>query len=145
MDKDMKMLAKQPSIPAPTEDEEQIALFQWADWLSGRYPELKLLLHIPNGGKRGKAEAGRFKAMGVKPGVPDILLPISRGKSHGLWIELKRVHKGRISSSQREWLHALRLQGYAAYVCNGWEHASKTIINYIEEQEQNNDEQEQSI
>ena len=30
--------------------------------------------HTPNGGRRGKAEAGRFKGLGVKPGIPGILL-----------------------------------------------------------------------
>ena len=29
--------------------------------------------HYPAGGKRGKAEAGIMKAMGTKPGVPDLL------------------------------------------------------------------------
>lgn len=30
--------------------------------------------HCPNGGKRGKVEAGRFVAMGVLPGVSDIII-----------------------------------------------------------------------
>lgn len=30
--------------------------------------------HIPNGGGRSKVEAGIFKAMGVMPGVPDIMI-----------------------------------------------------------------------
>ena len=38
----------------PTEDEEQIAVMSWAALMEGRYPELRLLHHIPNGGKRGK-------------------------------------------------------------------------------------------
>lgn len=54
------------TMPPPTEDVEQMCLFRWADAQSGKYPELSLMYHIPNGGKRGKAEAGRFRAMGVK-------------------------------------------------------------------------------
>lgn len=64
------------TMPPPTEDVEQMCLFRWADAQSGKYPELSLMYHIPNGGKRGKAEAGRFRAMGVKSGVPDIFLPV---------------------------------------------------------------------
>jgi hypothetical protein len=30
--------------------------------------------HVPNGGRRSKAEAGAFKAMGVRAGVPDLLI-----------------------------------------------------------------------
>lgn len=80
------------TIPCPTEDEEQIALMQWASVMSGRYPELHLMYHIPNGGARSKPEAARFKAMGVKKGVPDIHLPVARGQHHSLYIELKRQH-----------------------------------------------------
>lgn len=121
------------SLPEPTEDAEQIALFQWADLFSQRFPELKMLLHVPNGGKRGKAEAGRFKAMGVKSGVPDIFLPIPRGKAHGLWIEMKRVRSGHLTPKQQEWIELLTSQGYIAHVCYGWEQASKVITAYLTE------------
>lgn len=43
----------------PSEDVEQAQLFTWAAYASGKYPELALMHHIPNGGKRGKAEAAR--------------------------------------------------------------------------------------
>lgn len=33
-----------------------------------------LCFHVPNGGKRSKVEASIFKAMGVVPGVADLLL-----------------------------------------------------------------------
>ena len=68
----------------PTESVEQQSLFRWAAYQSGKYPELKLLYHVPNGGSRNKAEAGRFKAEGVKAGVPDLCLPVPRGEFHGL-------------------------------------------------------------
>ena len=68
-------------IPCQLEGEEQAALFRWAQFQSGKYPELDLMFHIPNGGKRGKAEAARFKAEGVKAGVPDIFFPKAK------WIE----------------------------------------------------------
>ena len=72
------------TMPPPTEDTEQMCLFRWADAQSGKYPELSLMYHIPNGGKRGKAEAGRFRAMGVKSGVPDIFLPFAVQTSSAL-------------------------------------------------------------
>lgn len=79
-----------PSLPVPTESVEQQCLFRWAAFQSGRFPELALLYHVPNGGSRKKAEAGRFRAEGVKAGVPDLCLPVARGGFHGLYIELKR-------------------------------------------------------
>ena len=55
-----------PSLPVPTESVEQQCLFRWAAFQSGRFPELALLYHVPNGGSRKKAEAGRFRAEGVR-------------------------------------------------------------------------------
>jgi hypothetical protein len=53
--------------------------------------------HVPNGGKRTKAEAGIFKAMGVDPGVEDLVF-VQRG---GLvyFLELKAA-TGKRSKAQ---------------------------------------------
>jgi hypothetical protein len=60
--------------------------------------------HVPNGGKRNVREGAKFKRMGVKSGVPDIIIvnPTKTGIYAGLCIELK-VGKNRMSDSQREW------------------------------------------
>ena len=115
---------------AQHECKEQEALFEWAGRVSGKYPELKLLYHIPNGGQRNIAEAANLKRQGVKAGVPDLCLPVARGKYHGLYIELK-YGKNKPTDKQYEWLTALQNQGYAAVVCYGWNHAAKTITNYL--------------
>ena len=47
------------------EESEQIAIMQWAELARGKYPALKWLHHIPNGGQRSKATAARLKAAGV--------------------------------------------------------------------------------
>lgn len=65
----------------PTEEEEQTALFSWARIMEARFPVLRWMHHIPNGGKRSKAEAARFRAAGVKAGVSDIFLPCPRGNT----------------------------------------------------------------
>lgn len=117
----------------PTEDEEQITLFRWAELMAQtRWPELRMLYHVPNGGYRKKAEAGRFRAMGVKSGVPDVVLPVARGGYHGLYVEMKRTEGGRVSTEQREWLEALTAQGYKAEVAYGWEEAKDVIEKYLQ-------------
>ena len=117
----------------PKEGQEQATLMSWAGMQSCVYPELGLLFHIPNGGGRSKAEAGRFKAEGVKAGVPDLFLPVPRGESHGLFIELKRLDGGSVSKAQKEWIAQLREQGYRAEVCKGWEAASRVLLEYLGE------------
>lgn len=117
----------------PTEDREQAALFDWAALASGKYPELKLLHAIPNGGKRHIKTAMILQRTGVKSGVPDIFLPVARGDKHGMYIELKRIKKSTVSANQKEWLAALTAQGYECTICKGWEAAREEIIRYIEE------------
>ena len=113
------------------EDNEQMALFGWANLQQGKYPELERLFHIPNGGKRDAREAARFKRMGVKPGVPDLFLPVPRAGYHGLFIEMK-APGGRLSDYQKEWLKQLEASGYAAFVCFGFDEAARDIVNYLE-------------
>jgi hypothetical protein len=82
--------------------------------------------HYPAGGWRSKAEAGILKAMGVKPGVADILIIKD---SRAYWIELK-APKGRQSESQRAFEVAILLN-HCPYevarsldevigICRGW-------------------------
>lgn len=116
----------------PKEGQEQATLMSWAGMQSCVYPELGLLFHIPNGGSRSKAEAGRFKAEGVRAGVPDLMLPVARGEYHGLFIELKRLDGGTVSQEQKTWLRELKEQGYYATICLGWESASRVIRAYLD-------------
>jgi hypothetical protein len=120
------------TLSVASESIEQQCLFRWASYEAELYPELNLLYHIPNGGKRNIATAKRLKAEGVKPGVPDIHFPVARGKYHGLYIELKKLKGNTTSENQDNWLEALRGQGYLAIVCRGWQEASEAIINYLE-------------
>lgn len=115
----------------PTEAEEQATLFSWAAMNSARNPELKLMFHIPNGGARKPSEAARFKAEGVKPGVPDIFLPVARAPFHGLFIELKRQRSGKLSDHQKKWLNDLNREGYLAEVAYGWQEAAELILDYL--------------
>lgn len=112
------------------EAQEQRFLFQWANLAQQQYPELKLMHHIPNGGKRDVKTAINLKHEGVKAGVPDICLPVARGKFHGLYIELK-VGKNKPTPKQLEWIYALEEEGYAVKVCYGWLEAKKTIEGYL--------------
>lgn len=119
-------------LPVPTESEEQQALFEWAERLCKRYPELALLYHIPNEGKRSKAAGARLKKEGMKSGVPDIHLPVARGNFHSLYIELKRRKGSSTTQAQNTWLQMLGKYGNRAVRCYGWEEAAKVIVEYLE-------------
>lgn len=86
---------------------------------------------IPNGGKRSKTEAARMVAQGVRPGVPDLMIPRAAGKYHGLFIEMKREKGSTTTSDQKAWIAALNAEGYFATVCKGFDEARKIIEQYI--------------
>ncbi|WP_419797265.1 MAG: VRR-NUC domain-containing protein [Terasakiella sp.] len=67
---------------------EEILQKQVATWLHVALPDaVGFWFHVPNGGKRTKAEAGIFKAMGVRSGVPDLCFINPDGKA--FFIEMK--------------------------------------------------------
>ncbi len=109
---------------------EQSALLQWTAYNSGKYPELELLFHIPNGGSRNKMEAYNLKKQGVKAGVPDLFLPVARGKYHGLFIEMK-AGKNTTTEKQNKWIDELRKQNYKVEVCYSCEIAIMVLENYL--------------
>ena len=77
-----------------SESSHQIALMANVAYHVGKYPELKWLHAIPNGGLRDKITSGKLKAEGVKPGVSDLFLPVKRGCFSGLYrSEERRVGK----------------------------------------------------
>lgn len=115
-----------------SEDAHQISLMAWANDPETRreYPELEWLFHIPNGGSRHKVEAGKLKAMGVKPGVPDLFLPIPKRSWNGLFIELKN-EKGKSSKEQLKWIDGLIDYGYCTLVSIGFKKAKEDIVWYL--------------
>lgn len=113
-----------------SEATEQMAVIQWCEINKFIHPELQLIFHVPNGGKRNASEGAKFKKLGVKAGVPDLFLPIAKDGYHGLFIEMK-YGKGTTSKEQKTWLKELDNQGYLCRVCNGAEEAVQVILGYI--------------
>lgn len=123
------MTAKTAGKPAK-ESEHQASLIRWAQLQRGKYPELALLFHIPNGGTRDPVEAAHLKAQGVKKGVSDLFLPVARRGYHGLFIEMKRPH-GRVSPEQQLFGDNVTRQGYLFHVAYGWEAAREALEWYL--------------
>ena len=117
----------------PTEAQEQEILFRWAKLSTRKYPQLALMYAIPNGGWRHKLTAVKMKREGVKPGVPDICLPVARAGFNSLYIELKRKTGGKLSTEQKTFLSGLNDNGNLAVVCKGWEEARVLIEAYLGE------------
>jgi len=100
----------------PSEEAEQLELAWWLD-----RAEL-LWCHVPNGELRHPRTAARLKRLGVKAGVPDILIftPVPRyPAARGVAIELKRANVRRASEAQRGWLADMATLQWCVQICSG--------------------------
>ncbi|MDO4271563.1 MAG: VRR-NUC domain-containing protein [Candidatus Saccharibacteria bacterium] len=95
----------------PTEDEEQVALFDWLD-----------AKHIPafhvNNEMYTKSwkQKSRAKRMGVRSGVPDVFAVLP---TKVVAIELKRTKGGVVSDNQKYWIKTLNDAGLKSIVARG--------------------------
>jgi len=115
----------------PSEHTEQKHLLTWASLNIGKHPDLRLLFAIPNGGARSKACAGKLKAEGVKPGIPDLCLPVARGGFFGLYLELKRIAGSTTSPAQKQWHRDLLQEGYHVVTAKGMTEAQQVLVTYL--------------
>lgn len=105
---------------ATPEEDLHKGCMEWVKLSENGHPILRWMVHVPNGGKRSRGEAGKLKAMGVKPGYPDLTLPRRCGVWRGLAIELKAL-KGVVSDDQEDWLDMFSEEGWLVAVCRSFE------------------------
>src|SRR4051794_32732400 len=80
--------------------------------------------HVPNGGWRHPSTAGRFARMGVRSGVPDIVLHLPGGRT--AFLELKAA-TGRLSPEQRRFLEQVSAIGCLTAVAYGVDQALEVL------------------
>jgi len=113
------------------EYEEQKALIRWAKMRSATLPELKSLIHVPNGGYLlSPSAASKLKATGLSAGFPDLALFKQRHGYAALFIEMKST-KGRVNPKQQAWHDRLRKDDYAVEVCHCFDEAVRIIESYL--------------
>jgi hypothetical protein len=113
------------------EHDEQVALFVWLDRYTARVPDFAKAFAVPNGGFRHIRTAGRLKAEGVKPGIPDVLILVARCGFLGLMIEMKRPG-GSLSPSQADWQFTFTKDGFKVVLATTWQQAREHICTYFE-------------
>ena len=106
-------IAKQRSKPHHEEHNLQTACVNWFRW---QYPTFsKMLIAVPNGGRRDAITGAMLKAEGVLAGVADLILLIPNRRYHSLLIELK-TKSGTQSKAQKEWQQEVERLGYSKYI-----------------------------
>lgn len=125
---------KDAKLPG-SEDALQKACCQYLEW----HPRRPLYFHPANGGSRNKIEAAKFKGMGVKAGVSDLVIlePSSEvvndlwtADYHGFMVELKATG-GKLSEAQTDFLLAAQQRGYKIAVVYTFDEFKTLIDNYL--------------
>lgn len=94
------------------------------------HPVARKVFAVPNGGRRSKIEASIMKGEGVRPGVPDLILPVARGGAHGFFLEMK-AGDGRLSPQQLDRIAQLVDDGYCCVSAWGADAAIEMTKRYI--------------
>ena len=84
--------------------------------------------HVPNGGGRSKAEAGIFKSLGVRAGVPDLVLLFPAGKC--AFIEIK-APAGRLSANQQAFKNTAEAMGFPFIEARGVDEVERFVRGLI--------------
>lgn len=108
----------------PNETQEQMMVVKYCD--ARGIP----VVHVPNEGKRSVVAGANQKRMGLRPGFPDLFIPVPNSRYHGLFIEMKDRY-GKPSERQIEWIKKLQELGYCAQCCQGHENALYLIKHYM--------------
>lgn len=117
----------------PPESWEQERLFVWIRANQIKYPKLQLAYSTLNGVKLGERTRAAAKRQGNRRGVCDVVLPArsANGQHCGLYLELKRVEGGQVSSEQKAFINGVIAEGYKGVVARGHRAAIAEIKQYL--------------
>jgi len=104
--------------------------------LAFKYPELlplRDLYMIPNGAHLagGGLQGGLLLRMGLTPGIPDLHLPVARGRWHSAYVELKSPFGGSVSQIQRKKHKTLRECGNCVEIFDNAEECILFFVKYL--------------
>lgn len=112
---------------------EEIDHINLVNWFHHEFPEFADdFHHFANQRKCSPQEGNKLKQMGVKKGVSDFFLGLSKHGFHGLWIELK-VGNGKLSKEQIAFIERKSNRGFLALAVWGEEAAKEVIKTYLED------------
>jgi hypothetical protein len=96
--------------------------------LRAALPHGWIIAHIPNGGKRTEVEGAIFKALGVLPGMPDIMLlgADAHGSATAWFLEVK-ANNGRLTEAQSLMHDRLKDIGFQVATVRSWDEALKQV------------------
>ncbi len=107
----------------PSESSIQKAVMEWVNLHA---VIKKIVIHIPNEGKRTARYGKSLKDMGMRPGVSDLFIAMQRRGYGGAWIEIKSKN-GTLTRRQKEFLKDMEAKNYFTRVCRSIEETIAVI------------------
>lgn len=112
------------------EDSELIKFFDWVRLNEKFDPRFCTIYHIANERRTSMRTGKIFKQKGVRPGVPDVCVPIPSGMYPGLYIEFK-VRPNVLSDSQKAFITALLKLGFLVVIAWSADEAIQIVTEYL--------------
>jgi len=116
----------------PLEHQSQAVFIAWWSYFCHIVKlDERLLYAVPNAGAGAqRGQAGKMKAEGVRPGIPDVNLDVPRNGCHGLRLEFKRRGE-KPRPHQLEVIDLLRQQGYDVQIVYSLDEAMRVVMAYL--------------
>lgn len=119
-----------------TESDIQKSIIKWADMHSRcKNKEIELLYAIPNGAHVSDKNRMRLVAEGLKKGMPDLCLPVPKGRFGSLFLEVK-TRDGVLSKDQKAMHEKLESFGNKVVIVRDLFNAIDAIDDYMNERYQ---------
>lgn len=127
-----RITAREFVATASSEHLEQVAFFEWIEVAQRREPRLAATFAVPNGAHlaRGAITFNTLREEGLRPGVPDVFIPIPKEGFHGLFLEFK-YGANKLSGEQERWIQALISLGYCVRVPYSCDEAIDAVKQYL--------------
>ena len=96
------------------------------DWFKSKQSEYRFrIFSVPNEGQRKVWFLNKLVRMGLKSGVPDLILEFPKGRM--VYLEIK-AEKGKLSETQQNWLKVSNLFHTPHYVLYGSVNANLSLL-----------------
>ena len=96
------------------------------DWFKSKQSEYRFrIFSVPNEGQRKVWYLNKLVRMGLKSGVPDLILEFPEGRM--VYLEIK-AEKGKLSETQQKWLKVSNVFKTPHYIIKGSVEANLSVL-----------------
>lgn len=115
---------------SPREEDIQKSCINWFDLV--HCPLSQLMFHVANEDRQSARKGHRYRLLGVRSGVSDLVLLVPNRHHHGLCIEMKTL-AGTQRKTQKEFQKKVEKQGYKYVICRSLDDFMREVDEYLKD------------